>query len=137
MDDIDFNAAEEDLHGFYVEKGKVDDKMSFRRKLSLALMVAGWFHQQISNNEKHLLITLGIDEHQYVKFGQKVLEKMKSTGEFKDRLNGASISAMYSTLIKGFNGYPKMSKSFPDSGIHLDMGKLDIEKIDYGWRRTI
>lgn len=129
MEDADLNAAEEDLHSFYVGKGKVDDKMSFRRKLSLALMVAGWIHQQIEKGDKDLLITLGIDEHQYVRFGQQVLRNMQSRGEFTSALEGAHISAMYSTLIRGFNGYPKMSKSFPDSGIHLGMSHQDIQRL--------
>ncbi len=129
MDDGDFNEAEEDLHSFYVNKGKVDNSMSFRRKLSLALMVAGWLYQLSDVGDKHLLIMLGIDEHKYVKFGQKVLGKMQAVGEFTTQFEGSSIAAMYSTLIRGFNGYPKMSKSFPDSGIHLDMERDHIHRL--------
>ncbi len=120
MTDTDFESAEEDLHGFYVSQGKVDSTMTYRRKLSLALMVAGWYHQLLYNKKKHLLITLGIDEHKYVKFSQTVLEKMKISEMFHDKLSEASIAAMYSTLIKGFNDFPKMSKSMPNSGITLD-----------------
>lgn len=136
MEEAAFNNAEEDLHDFYAEKGRVDQGMSFRRKMSLALMVAGWIHQLIENGDDHVLIMLGIDEHQYVKFGQTVLEKMKGSEQFGDVLDGKQIAAMYSTLIKGFNGYPKMSKSFPTSGIHLDMPQGEISSRILGESRS-
>ncbi len=34
MDDSMFQEAEEDLHGFYSKKGKVDKDMSYRRKIT-------------------------------------------------------------------------------------------------------
>ncbi|MBI4232577.1 hypothetical protein HY605_05065 [Candidatus Peregrinibacteria bacterium] len=126
MEEAAFGHAEEDLHGFYAGQGKVDEGMTFRRKLSLALMVAGWIHQLIENGDDHVLIMLGIDEHQYVRFGQEVLEKMRNSEHFRELLADKRIAAMYSTLIGGFNGYPKMSKSFPKSGIHLGMSRVEI-----------
>jgi len=129
MDDQDFDRAEEDLHGFYASQGKVDSGMTFRRKLSLSLMVAGWYHQQLEKGREHLLITLGIDEHRYVKFAQSVLARIKAHPDFGRKMGDASISAMYSTLIRGFNGYPKMSKSFPGSGITLDMQRKEIVEL--------
>ena len=126
MDDELFDDAEEDLHSFYVKSWKVDEQMSFRRKQSLALMVAWWYHQFLYNWDEKILVTLGIDEHKYVKFGQRVLAKMQQSDEFSWELKGKEISAMYTTLIRGFDWYPKMSKSFPNSWITLDMSKDKI-----------
>lgn len=126
MEDADFNGAEEDLHAFYAEQGKVDHAMSFRRKLSLALMVGGWYHQQAEKGEKNLLIALGIDEHKYVRFSKTVLSKMQQSAEYGEVLRDSHISGMYSSIIRGFNGYPKMSKSFSGSGITLDMTQEQI-----------
>ena len=129
MDDTEFDQAEEDLHGLYLKYWKVDKHMTFRRKMSLALMVAWWYHQQLENDEKNLLITLGIDEHKYVRFGQRILERMQSEWPFTEQFNNSSISAVYSTLIWWFNGFPKMSKSFPTSWITVDMTKSQIHDI--------
>jgi len=38
------------------------------------------------------------------------------------------IGAIYSPIIKGFNNHPKMSKSFPDSTISVEMSKAQIYK---------
>ncbi len=35
---------------------------------------------------------------------------------------------MYSSIIRGFNGYPKMSKSFPDSGLAVDSSLDEIRR---------
>lgn len=129
MDDWDFDGAEEDLHWFYAEQWKVDNSMSFRRRLSLALMVGWWYYQQLEKGEKHILVTLWIDEHVYVRFWQKVLEKMKASSAYWSKLEWATISWMYSTLIGWLNEYPKMSKSFPNSWITLDMSHDTIRRL--------
>lgn len=127
MEDDMFNQAEEDLHGFYAQKGKVDMSMSYRRKLSLNLMIADFFELLSEGNFNSVLIVLGIDEHKYVTFGRKTLEKM--IAENPTVFNDKNYSAMYSGIIRGFYGYPKMSKSFPKSGITADMSQKKIKNM--------
>jgi tryptophanyl-tRNA synthetase len=117
-----FEKAEEDLHGFYSARGKVDESMTYRRKLSLNLMIADFFH--LGQRAPEVLVMLGLDEHQYVRTAQSIGEQV-----VKDEcgLQPVRISSLYTPLIKGLNGYPKMSKSFPDSGITLDMEDDAIE----------
>lgn len=55
---------------------------------------------------------LGLEEHLYVQIANKVVDRMQYP---------FTISSMYSRIIKGFNGYPKMSKSIPESSITVDM----------------
>lgn len=127
MDDEMFSRAEEDLHEFYSDQGKVDSTMSYRRKLSLNLMIADFLELLMYGGFDAILITLGIDEHQYVNFGRETMQRVQADSTFP--LSGRSYSAMYSGIIRGFHGYPKMSKSFPESGISVDMGAEDITRL--------
>ena len=131
MEDRMFNKAEEDLHSFYSKRGKVDSQMSYRRKLSLNLMTADFIHLGLEDGYKNVLVMLGIDEHKYVEFGRENLRRIKEDGQFENL--DMTMSAMYSPIIKGFYGYPKMSKSFPESAITADMRQSEIkERIIYG-----
>jgi tryptophanyl-tRNA synthetase len=124
MDEKMFQDTEEDLHEFYHKCGKVDLDMSYRRKLSLNLMIADFIDLNLSGGYKNIMVMLGIDEHKYVRFGQKTIENMCRDPNLKHF--DMTLSAMYSPLNRGFNGYPKMSKSFPDSSLRVDMASEDI-----------
>ncbi len=126
MDDNMFDGAEEDLHYFYHKKNKVDKYMSYRRKLSLNLMIADFIDLHLRYRYDNILVMLGIDEHQYVRFGRKTIEKIKNSQEFENF--NMILSAIYSPIIKGFYNYPKMSKSFPLSGINVNMKPEEIRK---------
>lgn len=127
MEDEMFNCVEEDLHMLYSDNGKVDSTMTYRRKLSLNLMVADFLELITTDGFQAILVVLGIDEHKYVAFGRKVFEKMIS--EQGGEISFCEYSSMYSGIIRGFNGYPKMSKSFPESGISVDMTPSEISKM--------
>jgi len=124
MDDHMFNEAEEDLHAFYTARGKVDTTMSYRRKLSLNLMTADFIHLHTSEGFQNILVMLGIDEHKYVRFAQETATRM-ATAEAPNKTD-MTLGGLYSPLIKGFFDYPKMSKSFPESGIRADMSPDNI-----------
>ncbi|MGC9310134.1 MAG: hypothetical protein ACP5E4_00225 [Candidatus Aenigmatarchaeota archaeon] len=47
MEDCMFDESEEDLHSFYHRRGKVDKGMSYRRKLSLNLMIADFIQLHV------------------------------------------------------------------------------------------
>jgi len=126
MDDDMFRKAEEDLHEFYSKQGKVDSEMSYRRKLSLNLMTADFIHLNISEGYTSVLVMLGIDEHKYVQFAKETVTRIKEGGQL-DTFD-MNLGGLYSPLIKGFYGYPKMSKSFPESGITVDMSPDEISK---------
>ncbi|MDP2692867.1 MAG: hypothetical protein Q8O88_04480 [bacterium] len=115
MEDTDFDLTEEDLHSFYKGHGKIDKYMSFRRKLSLALMSADFIDLILRKKYENVLVMLGIDEHKYVLFAQKVMKKINKLGGYS-----GDISSIYSPVISGFNGYSKMSKSFPESSLKVE-----------------
>lgn len=131
MDDEMFNEAEEDLYYFYHKRRKIDKGMSYRRKLSLNLMIADFIHLHMAKQYKAVLVMLGIDEHQYIRFGMETIDRIKASKQFGDF--DMTLSAIYSPMIKGFHNYPKMSKSFPKSGINVNMKAKEIRnKIIYG-----
>jgi len=125
VDDEDFKDANEHIHEFYAAKGKVDLDMTYRRKLSLMLMLADFF--AIGQKYPHVLVMLGVDEHQYVRVGQNLAEKVSQE---ESGLTPVQIASIYTPIIRGLDGYPKMSKSFPGSGIDLTMSpELIREKV--------
>jgi len=123
--DADLEQAEEDLHDLYSQQKKVDSAMSYRRKLSLNLMIADFIELLALDGFDAVLVSLGIDEHKYVDLGRTVFQRQTAQS---GALGGKVYSAMYSSIIRGFNGYPKMSKSFPDSGLSVDMPLEEIER---------
>lgn len=135
MNDEMFSRAEEDLHGFYSAQGKVDPVMSYRRRLSLNLMIADFLELLAHDGFDAILVFLGIDEHRYVDFGRQTLEQ--AANEHPAWFRGKHYAALYSGIIRGFHGYPKMSKSFPQSGITVDMSAEEISGlIEYGEEPT-
>ena len=118
--DEDFNDTEEDLHEFYAKKWKVDKKMTYRRKRSLMLMISDFI--SLFSKYDGVWVMLWIDEHKYVLLAQKILSDIKNTDDdwIKTKLGIDSdkiLASLYTKLLRWFNGYPKQSKSFPDSWI--------------------
>lgn len=111
LKDQDFKEAEEDLSELYKRKG-IYPGIEFPVKQAILLMTADFIHLGKCDDYSNVLIMLGLEEHLYVQIANKVVQRMKYP---------FSISSMYSRIIKGFNGYPKMSKSIPESSIRVDM----------------
>ena len=65
-------------------------------------------------------------EHKYVRMAVKLLRTISRNS--KKSLGNGILASMYSPIIKGFNQYPKMSKSFPESSIHVDMNPNEIKE---------
>lgn len=120
LDDEDFTQAEEDLSELYRHEG-IYKGIKFPVKMAILLMVADFIHLGTKMGYKNILIPLGMEEHMYVLLAQKVIKRMDLS---------IHIAALYSKIIKGLNGYPKMSKSILASSIRLNMDAKTIrEKI--------
>lgn len=120
-DDADFDQAEEDNHGYYASMAIVDDRMTFRRKLSLALMAADFV--ALGQDHDAVLVLLGIDEHKYVRFTREVARRFGTDTHLRGDFTLASV---YSRLATGFGGHPKMSKSIPGSSISVTTPPQEI-----------
>lgn len=119
LTDEDFLTAEEDLSELYKKK-KIYNGIDFKVKQAILLMVADFISLGTIDNYDNILVMLGLEEHLYVRIAQKVVERMQY--DF-------TIGALYSRIIKGLNGYPKMSKSIPDSAITVDMSTEKISDL--------
>lgn len=75
-------------------------------------MVADFIHLGMADKNKSVMVMLGLEEHLYVRIAKDVIKRMKMPFH---------LGAMYSKIIKGFNGFPKISKSIPGSSINVDM----------------
>lgn len=120
-EDADFDQAEEDNHGFYAALGVVDRQMTFRRKVSLALMAADFV--TLGQDYEAVLVMLGIDEHKYVRFTRNLADRFGSDTSLRGDF---TLAAIYSRLTTGLHGHPKMSKSMPGSSINLTMTPEEI-----------
>jgi tryptophanyl-tRNA synthetase len=112
--DADFDRAEEDNHGYYAALGIVDDRMTFRRKVSLALMASDFV--TLGQRFDAVLVMLGIDEHKYVRFTREIAQRFNADSTLR---GGFRLTSVYSRLTSGFAGHPKMSKSIPGSSINV------------------
>jgi tryptophanyl-tRNA synthetase len=114
-DDADFDRAEEDNHGYYASLGVVDDRMTFRRKVSLALMASDFV--TLGQQFDAVLVMLGIDEHKYVRFTREIAARLDGNTMLR---GGFMLASIYSRMTAGFGGHPKMSKSIPASSINVE-----------------
>jgi tryptophanyl-tRNA synthetase len=114
LSQADFDAAEEDNHGYYAERGVVDPAMTFRRALSLSLMAADFF--ALGQDHDAVLVMLGVDEHRYVRFAQQARRRLEPSGPLRSDFR---LAAAYTRLVRGFGGHPKFSKSLPGSAIDV------------------
>lgn len=113
--EADFLTAEEDNHAYYAAHGIVDSTMTFRRRLSLALMASDFV--TLGQTHDAVLVLLGVDEHKYVRFAQDVTRRFDDDAPLR---RDFTLAALYARLNSGFNGHPKFSKSIPGSGISVE-----------------
>ncbi|GAA1934932.1 hypothetical protein GCM10009716_47460 [Streptomyces sodiiphilus] len=118
LNDEDFHWAEEDLAGLYRNHGVFDD-LSYGMKQATLLMAADFVH--LLREGRHVLVSLGVDEHKYVALARRGAERW---GLPADHLSG-----IYTKMIPGLGGLPKMSKSIPGSGIDAAMCAEDIRAL--------
>jgi tryptophanyl-tRNA synthetase len=131
MDDDMLLRAEEDLYaGNKDYRRDSEATMIFRRKLSLGLMTADFLNLYFRNNQDNLMVMLGVDEHRFVRLAREVMKRaLDDKIEFPDLNKQVQISGLYTKIIRGLNNYPKMSKSYPESGISVDLSPDKIRDL--------
>lgn len=120
----DFDAAEEDNHGYYVERGLVDSTMTFRRTLSLSLMAADFL--ALGQDHDAVLVMLGVDEHRYVRFAQQARGRLDEHAPLRSDF---ALTAAYTRMVRGFGGHPKFSKSIPGSALDVTTPPEDVHSL--------
>ncbi len=119
-----FEEAKEDVHSFYGKHNKIDSTMTYRIKLSLNLMVADFLDLYLDQKIQSVVVFLGIDEYKYCGLAMDVLTKIQRQERSFDNF---SLAGIFSPTMKGLYGYPKMGKSFPNSGIDVGMPSDVVE----------
>lgn len=120
----DFDAAEEDIHAYYADRGLVDAAMTFRRALSLSLMAADFL--MLGQDHDAVLVMLGVDEHRYVRFAQQVRGRLDEHIPLRPDF---ALTAAYTRMVRGFGGHPKFSKSIPGSAIDVTTSPEEIRSL--------
>lgn len=72
------------------------------------------------NGTGHILMVSGLEEAYFTELARLVLERQEAAGDLSLGWE-ATIGALYFRVLEGLAGYPKMSKSIPESAIHLGM----------------
>ncbi|TVT55324.1 hypothetical protein FNH05_09705 [Amycolatopsis rhizosphaerae] len=124
VEQADFDAAEEDNHGYYANRGLVDATMTFRRALSLSLMAADFL--TLGQSHDAVLVMLGVDEHRYVRFAQQARVRLDEHVPLRADF---ALSAAYTRMVRGFGGHPKFSKSIPGSALDVTTPPSDVYRL--------
>jgi tryptophanyl-tRNA synthetase len=124
VEQADFDAAEEDNHGYYVDRGLVDATMTFRRALSLSLMAADFL--AVGQDHDAVLVMLGVDEHRYVRFAQQARARLDEHVPLRADF---ALTAAYTRMVRGFGGHPKFSKSIPGSALDVTTPPEDVHRL--------
>lgn len=124
VEQADFDAAEEDNHGYYADRGLVDATMTFRRALSLSLMAADFL--ALGQDHDAVLVMLGVDEHRYVRFAQQVRARMDENVPLRADF---ALTAAYTRMVRGFGGHPKFSKSIPGSALDVTAQPEEVHRL--------
>ncbi|WP_131745772.1 hypothetical protein [Frankia sp. Cppng1_Ct_nod] len=124
VEQVDFDIAEEDNHGYYADRGLVDATMTFRRALSLSLMAADFF--ALGQDHDAVLVMLGVDEHRYVRFAQQAWGRLD---EHVPLRSDFALTAAYTRMVQGFGGHPKFSKSIPGSALDVTTPPEEVHRL--------
>lgn len=73
----------------------------------------------------NILMVSGLEEAYFTQQARLVLERQTQSADITLGWS-ARIGALYFRVLEGLAGYPKMSKSIPDSSIHLGMSPDDL-----------
>lgn len=114
VSDQDFLDTEEDLSELYIKENAYNG-ITFPVKQSILLMLSDFI--ELSQDYSTTIVMLGLEEHKYVRLARKIVERAEIN---------FNICSLYSRIIRGLKGYPKMSKSIKGSAITVDMSPTEI-----------
>jgi len=80
--------------------------------------------EPVERGRKATLMVSGMEEAYFTKLARIVLER-QAVREPGLAWTGL-IGALYFRVVRGLGGFPKMSKSLPDSAVHLGLSELEI-----------
>ncbi|WP_415379585.1 hypothetical protein [Halosimplex sp. TS25] len=92
------------------------------RTHSAVLHGVDFLHPLYAGEYEQLVLSFGIDEHHLARMARRFRDAAPVEG---------GVAGLYTRMLPGFDGAPKMAKSIPGSGVSLDMSPETIrERID-------
>ena len=82
----------------------------------------------ILKNKERVLVFVGIEEYYFPKLANLVLRRFNEDYPNQFVSKNSLVAAAFGHLIEGLNGFPKMSKSIPESSINLDGSLEDLKR---------
>lgn len=82
----------------------------------------------ILKKKERILVFVGIEEYYFPKLANVVLQRFNKYHKTQFAPQNTIVSSVFGHLIEGLNGFPKMSKSIPESSINLDDSRNDLER---------
>ena len=82
----------------------------------------------ILKKKERVLVFVGIEEYYFPKLANLVIQRFNRDYPKQFISENALVTATFGHLIEGLNGFPKMSKSIPESSINLDYSPEELER---------
>jgi len=82
----------------------------------------------ILEKKERILVFVGIEEYYFPKLANLVIQRFNKYYPKQFVPENALVTAAFGHLIEGLNGFPKMSKSIPESSINLDDSPEDLKR---------
>lgn len=76
---------------------------------------------------ENILMVSGFEEGYFVDLSKIVIDAQRKSDEITLNMD-CEIGALFFEVIRGFGGYPKMSKSIPDSAANLNQSSAEIQQ---------
>jgi tryptophanyl-tRNA synthetase len=117
-------AWERDLREAYeadqLEHDDAAGSTEFAGRLSALLCLADFMHPSLAGGYDQTVFVLGIDEHALYLFNRHYVEPTPFDPAFE---------CLFTRMVRGLDGYPKMAKTIPGSGITMDMAPDRIRRL--------
>jgi tryptophanyl-tRNA synthetase len=113
-------ALDEAYEADQIEPDDATGSTAFAGRLAGLLCLADFMHPSLAEGYDQAVFILGIDEHALDIFNRHYVSKMPFEPAFE---------GLFTRMVSGLNGYPKMSKTIPGSGITMDMAPERVREL--------
>lgn len=103
-----------------IEHDDASGSTDFAGRLTGLLCLADFVHPSLAEGYDQSVFILGIDEHALDVFNRHYLEQTPFEPAFE---------GLFTRMVPGLDGYPKMSKTIPGSGIKMDMEPARVREL--------
>lgn len=104
-------AVEDAYEADQIEHADAGEYTQFGRRLTALLCLADFAHPSVVDGYDQAVFVLGVDEHALTVLNEHYASKTPLDPAFE---------GLYTRMVPGLDGYPKMSKTIPGSGIQMD-----------------